>query len=148
MKHFLLFGMALVMGVAGMAQVVPPVNWTFSAKRINAQTYEVHMTATMINGWHVYTQRPGAGPLPTSFKFTRNPLVVPMGTVKEVGRLRKVVDKSYHSEVSYYEGSVDFVQTVAVKGKAKVGGTIEFMAANANQTLPPKDIQFSVQVGQ
>jgi len=148
MKHLLLFSIALVMGVAGMAQLPSQVKWTFSAKKINAQVYEVHMTATINRGWRIYAQQPGEGPVRTSFKFTKNPLVAAMGKVKEVGKLHSVTDKNYNSEVKYYEGSVDFVQTVTVKGKSKAGGTIEFMTANGEQTLPPQNIQFSVQVGQ
>ena len=33
-----------------------PVSWTFTAKKLGVKTYEVHMTATIQNGWHIYSQ--------------------------------------------------------------------------------------------
>jgi hypothetical protein len=44
---------------------------------------------------------------------------------------------------------VDFVQVVAVKGKAatKVKGSVEFMVCDDHQCLPPRDWDFATAVG-
>lgn len=131
------------------AQIENPVKWSFTAKKVNATTYEVHATATIENGWHLYAQEAGEGPVPTSFKFTKNPLVATNGKVKENGKLHKSFDKNFNSELKYYENSVNFVQTVTVKGKAatKVKGSVEFMVCDDHQCLPPKEVEFAVSVG-
>ena len=52
------------------------------------KTYEIHMTATIQTGWHLYsqTQPEDAIAIPTGIKFTSNPLVTAEGPVKEVGK--------------------------------------------------------------
>ena len=54
-----------------MAQVKNPVKWTHSAKKLSNGKYELHMTATVEKGWHIYSQNtPDGGPVPTTFTFT------------------------------------------------------------------------------
>lgn len=131
------------------AQVENPVKWSFTAKKVNATTYELHMSATIDGGWHLYAQEAGEGPVPTSFKITKNPLVSTTGKIAEVGKLHKAYDKNFDSELKYYENQVDFVQTVTVKGKAatKVKGSVEFMVCDDHQCLPPKELDFAISVG-
>ncbi|MFB6456734.1 protein-disulfide reductase DsbD domain-containing protein [Chitinophaga sp. Hz27] len=131
------------------AQILDPVKWDFSAKKINANTYELHMKANMEAGWHVYAQDCGEGPIPTTFTLTNNPLVKLVGKVKENGKLQKTFDKNYKTEMKYYENHADFVQTVTLKGKGttKVKGKVEFMACDDHQCLPGKEVTFAIVVG-
>jgi DsbC/DsbD-like thiol-disulfide interchange protein len=131
------------------AQIENPVKWDFTAKKINANTYEVHMKANIDAGWHLYAQEAGEGPVPTTFKFSKNPLVATAGKIKEQGKLKKAFDKNFDSELKYYENEVNFVQTVTVKGKAttQVKGSVEFMVCDDHQCLPPKEVPFAVPVG-
>jgi thiol:disulfide interchange protein DsbD len=135
--------------VLASAQIENPVKWSFVSKKINEKTYELHMTATIDPGWHLYAQEAGEGPVPTSFKFSKNPLVAANGRVKEDGKLHKAFDKNFDSELKYYENQVNFVQTVTIKGKAatKVKGSVEFMVCDDHQCLPPKEIEFAIGVG-
>ena len=139
----------LALPVLTQAQIANPVKWNFTSKKINATTYELHMTATIAANWHLYAQEAGEGPVPTSFKFTRNPLVVASGKVKEDGKLHKSFDKNFDSELKYYEKQVNFIQTVTIKGKVttNVKGSVEFMVCDDHQCLPPKEIEFSISVG-
>jgi thiol:disulfide interchange protein DsbD len=130
------------------AQVVNPVQWSFSAKKIANKTYELHMTATVSGDWHIYAQDAGEGPEPTSFSFLKNPLLTLNGKVKEIGRLEKQFDPNFNSELKFYSHKVDFVQTIklrtAVATIAK--GTVTFMVCNNQKCLPPKDIPFSIKI--
>lgn len=38
------------------AQAPNPVQWTYTAKKIADKTYEIHLTATIQNTWHLYSQ--------------------------------------------------------------------------------------------
>jgi thiol:disulfide interchange protein DsbD len=140
-----LFALPMLAG----AQDLDPVKWQFTTKKVNATTYEVVATATIERGWHLYAQEAGEGPIPTSFKFTKNPLVTPQGGVQEVGKLKKSFDKNFDSELKYYENSVSFVQKVTVKGKAatKLKGSVEFMVCDDHQCLPPTEVAFSYNLG-
>lgn len=149
MKKLLTALALFALPILASAQIENPVKWSFTAKKVNATTYEVHATATIDAGWHVYAQEAGEGPVPTAFKFTKNPLAITAGKVEEVGKLHKSFDKNFNSELKYYENTVDFVQKVTVKGKAatKVKGSVEYMVCDDHQCLPPKEVEFAVSVG-
>ncbi|NLR56608.1 hypothetical protein HGH93_00750 [Chitinophaga polysaccharea] len=149
MKKLLTALALFALPILASAQIENPVKWSFSAKKVNANTYEVHAIATIEAGWHLYAQEAGEGPVPTSFKFTKNPLATLDGKVTETGKLHKAFDKNFNSELKYYENTVDFVQKVTVKGKAatKVKGSVEFMVCDDHQCLPPKELEFAVNVG-
>ena len=147
MKPFRIIALFLLtLPVLAQAQMNNPVKWSFTSKKINATTYELHMTAAIDGGWHLYAQEAGEGPVPTSFKLVKNPLAVPMGKIKEVGKLHKAFDKNFSSELKYYQNQVDFVQTVTVKTKVStnIKGTVEFMVCDDHQCLPPKAVEFSI----
>jgi DsbC/DsbD-like thiol-disulfide interchange protein len=125
------------------------VQWTYSAKKIADKTYEVHLSAKIGAGWHLYAQNAGDGPISTTFTFTKSPLLAPQGPAKEVGKQKKVYETAFKSEVRYYEGSVDFVQTVKLKSDVKTNfaGKVEFMVCNDHECLPPTDVDFSIPLG-
>jgi hypothetical protein len=149
MKSILLSLLVMVIGVAAFAQSSKEVKWTFSAKKIADKTYEVHLTATVNGDWHIYSQSVGVdGPIPTSFTFTKNPLVAFDGKVTEVGKLIKKNEEVWGGEVRYYEKTVDFVQKVKIKGgKTNLAGKVEFMVCNDEKCLPPAETNFSVAIG-
>lgn len=132
----------------GFAQVENPVSWTFTAKKISAKQYELHMSAAVDGNWHIYSQNAGEGPEPTSFTFVKNPLVKLDGKVKEVGKLESLYDPNFKSTLKFYNGKVDFVQKVNVKSTANtiVKGTVVYMVCNDRRCLPPKEIPFSIKL--
>ncbi|AWO01996.1 hypothetical protein DLD77_09965 [Chitinophaga alhagiae] len=149
MKKLLVALCMFALPVLAVAQEENPVKWDFSAKNVGGQVYEVTATATIERGWHLYAQEAGEGPIPTSIKFTKNPLVTVAGKPKEQGKLHKAFDKNFNSELKYYENTVSFVQKVTVKGKAatKLKGSVEFMVCDDHQCLPPTEIPFTVNLG-
>jgi DsbC/DsbD-like thiol-disulfide interchange protein len=126
-----------------------PVSWTFSAKKIADQTYELHMTATIQSGWHLYSQKqPGnAVANPTAFTLNSNPLITFEGKIKEDGKMEKYLDTQLDIGANQYAGKVDFVQVVKLKTdktKTNIAGKVEFQTCNEEKCLPPKTITFSV----
>ena len=149
MKKYLLLALAVI-ALAGAQAQSNKVNWTFSSKKVADGTYEVHLKADISGNWHLYAQNVGVeGPIPTSFTFTKNPLVSLSGTPKEVGKVIKKNEEVWGGVVNYYENTVDFVQTVKVKGKAKtnLAGKLEYMVCNDKECLPPTEVPFSVAIG-
>lgn len=146
MKRLSILFAFLAFTVAATAQ--SPVSWAFSTKKLNATTYEVHMTATIQNGWHLYAQKQPDDAIaqPTTFQFNKSPLLNMAGGVKEVGKLEKFKDKVLDVSANQYSKKVDFVQLVKVKGKAKtaVTGKVEFQTCNDEKCLPPKTVPFSI----
>ena len=148
MKHLLPI-LALFITSSLLAQSDKEVQWSFTAKKIADNTYEIHMTARVNDDWHIYSQDAGEGPFATAVTFSKNPFVNFEGKVKESGKMKKVFEKSFDTEVRYYENMVNFVQVVKLKGKVKtnIAGKIEFMVCNDSRCLPPAAVDFKVNIG-
>lgn len=125
-----------------------PVSWNFTSKKIADKTFEVHLTADIQQGWHLYSQEQpeDAIAIPTSVKLNNNPLLKADGKVKEVGKMEKFNDKNLGISANQYSEKVDFVQVVKLKSSAKtnVSGTVEFQTCNDKKCLPPKTVNFNV----
>jgi len=125
-----------------------PVSWTFTAKKTSDKTYEVHMTATIQKGWHLYSQDQPEDAIanPTAFTLTANPLLSLDGKIKEVGKMEKFKDKQLGLSANQYSEKVDFVQVVKLKGAAKtsVSGSVEFQTCDDKKCLPPKTVNFNI----
>ena len=149
MKRILLASFVSVFYLISSAQSSKQVTWTFTSKKIADKTYEVHMSANINGKWHLYSQNAGEGPLSTSFNFTKNPLLLMDGKVKEVGKLKKIFEETFNSEVRFYEKSVNFIQVVKIRGNAKtnLAGKVEFMVCDDKLCLPPGEVEFSINVG-
>lgn len=148
MKKYIITGIFLLAANFLFAQIQNPVSWTTSSKKINDRTYEVHLTANLNSGWHIYSQHtPEGGPVPTSLTFTKNPLVTVEGKAKEVGKLEQHVEPLFGNiDVKQFSNKVDFVQLVKLKApvKTSVNVAVEFMVCNDKQCLPPKTEKLSV----
>ncbi|WP_205509059.1 protein-disulfide reductase DsbD domain-containing protein [Longitalea arenae] len=150
MKVTLLSLLITMISAVSFAQSNTQVKWTFSSKKIADKTYEVRVKATVNGDWHIYSQNVGVdGPIPTAFTFTKNPLLVVDGKVKEVGKLITKEEEVWGGKVNYYEKTVEFIQTVKVKGSAKtnLAGKVEYMVCNEEKCLPPSETTFSVAIG-
>jgi hypothetical protein len=146
-KVFFLLSLACASMLAS-AQIANPVSWTFNSKKISENSYEVQMVATIQNGWHLYSQvQPkDAIAIPTSFSFTKNPLVELDGKIKEAGKMEKFTDQELGISANQYSKTVVFSQKVKLKGKAKsnVGGNVTFQTCDDKKCLPPKTVNFSI----
>ena len=125
-----------------------PVSWSFNSKKVSDKTYEVHLTANIQSGWHLYSQdQPSdAIAIPTSVTINNNPLLKLDGKVKEVGKMEKFNDKNLGISAHQYSNKVDFVQVVKVKSSAKtnVSGSVEFQTCDDKKCLPPKTVDFNI----
>lgn len=144
MNKILVLSLFTLLSFAASAQ---KVTWSFSAKKLAGNKFELHLTATPPAGWHIYSQNtPDGGPLPTEFTFNANPLVTIAGKPKEIGKAVQYYDKNFKVNVTYLEGKVDFVQQVTLKGRVKtnITGKVESMICNDNRCLPPSTENFSI----
>lgn len=122
-----------------------PVVWNNTTKEIGANTYEIHLKATIRPPWHLYSQRtPEDGPQKATIIFQKNPVATFSGPVKEEGTLIKKREEVFDIDVMYYNNEVDFVQIVKLKGNTKtnITGTVTYMVCNDKECQPPKKIMF------
>ena len=148
MKKIILVTLIAAIGISAHAQMpLNPVSWTFTSKKLADKTYEVHITATIQSGWHLYsqTQPDDAIPQPTAITFNKNPLITLDGKAKEDGKMEKFSDPNLGTAYQY-SSKVDFVQKVKLKStaKTKVSGSVKFQTCDNEKCLPPKTITFNV----
>lgn len=129
------------------------IEWKFSSKKIAEKTYEMHLTALVEDGWHIYSQHtPKGGPMPTKINITKNPLLTLQGKVEEKGDMEEYYDETFGVDVYAYTGKIDFIQVVRLKRnpsallRTKVIGTLEFMACTDERCLSPKKESFSISI--
>lgn len=147
-KHNLLVTILSLAFTVANAQMENPVKWSYTAKKIADKTFELHITAMLDDKWHIYAQDAGKGPVPTSFSFSKNPLVKLEGKVREEGKQETAFDQNFNSTLKFYSRQVDFVQKIKLKSAAStmVKGQVTFMVCNDRRCLPPKDLPFAIQV--
>ena len=152
MKKISGFILMLLVSLSSMAQSGTKVNWTYTVKKLSDKQYELKLAATVMPGWHLYSQVQSkeAIALPTKISFAKNPLVVFNGTIKEVGKLIEDFDKATQSKSRFYSNKVEFIQVVTLKSKVKtvVNGNVEFMVCDDKQCLPPDELKFTFRIDQ
>ena len=88
-----------------------PVTWTTQAKQIDSLTYDLVITATIEEKWHLYaTAMPEDGPLATEFTFQDT---IPIGPLTH-SELITGFDSIFEMELSYFDIKATFYQTVVV----------------------------------
>jgi thiol:disulfide interchange protein DsbD len=144
--YFIFFSLFITAVVS--AQSLNPVSWSFNSKKISDNVYEIQMTATIQQGWHLYSQAQPKDAIaqPTSFVFNKNPLLEFDGKVKEAGNLEKFKDKELDISANQYSRKVVFTQKVKLKGKAKtnVTGKLTYQTCDDVKCLPPKTVNLSI----
>jgi len=149
MNKFLAIIAAVIIASGLHAQVQDPVKWNYSAAKKSDKEYTVTISATLSPAWHIYSiHTPANGPVPTSISFSKNPLVLMDGHVKENGKLKTEHDEIFGVDVKYFADKVEFVQSVKLKSavKTNVSGNIKYMVCNDKLCLPPKTIPFNIQL--
>ncbi|GET25611.1 thiol:disulfide interchange protein DsbD [Prolixibacter sp. NT017] len=135
----------LIIALRASSQIVEPVKWTFSQTKVSEAEYDLHLTARIDNGWHLYgTELPGGGPVKTSFHFENLENVELSGDIVPDKESINMFDPSFHLQVNYYETEVTFSQRVKLTGgSGSVKGYVEFMSCNDETCTPPMDKEFS-----
>ena len=130
------------------AQILEPVKWSFSSKKVSDKVANLIITAKINTGWHVYSQFiEEGGPIPTSFKFTPSGDYRLSGKVAEFPKAVSAFDKNFDMQIAWHEKEVIFTQKIILsKPKTTVSGVLEFMVCNDEKCLPPTEVEFTIPV--
>ncbi len=130
-------------------QILDPVKWSYSTKRLSDDKAELIFKATIEPTWHLYSQDiPDGGPIPTEFIFVKSDAWEAMGPVEERGHLEEEYDPNFMMDLKYYSLEVDFVQTIRILSTEdfEVTGELTFMTCDPIQCLPPEYVDFHFDV--
>ena len=130
------------------AQILEPVKWSFSSKKVSDQEANLIITAKINTGWHVYSQFiEEGGPIPTSFKFIPSGDYRLSGKVAELPKAVSAFDKNFDMQIAWHEKEVIFTQKITLnRPKTTVSGVLEFMVCNDEKCLPPTEVEFTIPV--
>lgn len=125
-----------------------PVGFEFYSEKKSEVLFEIHIKAKIESKWHIYAQdQPKeAIAVPTSIKFTKNPMFVLVGGIKEIGKKQLVEEENIRSFI--YHSNVDFVQLIKLKAKVRTNakGYIAIQACDDKQCLPPRKFPFDIPI--
>ena len=131
------------------AQVLEPVAWSFKSEKTAENNYDIIMTATIDDTWHLYAMDlPEGGPVATSFTFESPRDYSLEGKPVAINQPEVKFDNSFGMDIGMHSGTVEFRQKITVsKLPVTVSGFVTFMSCDDSQCLPPRDVEFSVNIG-
>ncbi len=146
MKTALISTILFLLSFVATAQMAEPVKWSFKAEKISNNDYKVTLTASIEEGWYVYSQDlPNKGPIPTQIKFDKNPQIILDGKTVEMGTKKEDFDQNFNMTVTKLVGQTNYFQKVVRVGDAKeVKGSLFFMTCNGQVCMPPKKVDFNI----
>lgn len=149
-KLIVLAAIVTVMIGAAVAQIMNPVKWEITLKKVSEGVYDVVCKATIEKGWHLYdTKLPEGGPLPTTFNVDEEE----SSNIELVGEFKATTEplteqnEAFGMELKYFENTATFVQRIKVtKDTGKIVGYVEFMACSGGQCIPPAEEEFEFEL--
>ncbi len=128
------------------AQIFEPVKWETSVEKISESEFDLVVTATIDEGWHLYSQSiPDDGPIPTTFSFKGVDGKYELVGKTTEGKGHEEFDKVFEMNIKYFENKETFKQRINLltNDKITIDETVEFMVCNDTNCLPPTEVELS-----
>jgi thiol:disulfide interchange protein len=148
MKRLLVVLFAL-MSVVVSAQIVAPVEWEFSHKKLSDNEIELQFKASILSPWHMYSQFIPSEEDVTATEFTffntegykLIESVIESGVIEDYDPVNEAILK-------YFEGEAIFSQKIRVLSQKdfKLEGSIWFGVCDDSRCLAPETIDFSFEI--
>lgn len=135
----------LFLAIVSYAQIQEPVKFKAELKNVSATEVEIVFTASIEQGWHVYSTDLGdGGPISATFNTDKLVGAEVVGKLRPVGKEVASFDKLFEMNVRYFEHSAQFVQKLKLTGgDYQIVGYLEYGACNDENCLPPTQVEFS-----
>ena len=124
------------------AQMETPVHFSSQLKTLKGAEGEIVFSATIDNGWHVYSTGLGNdGPISATFNAVKMEGVEKVGSLQARGNEIKQFDNMFGMEVRYFEKAVTFVQKIRfTKPEYDIDCYLEYGTCNDQSCLPPTEV--------
>jgi thiol:disulfide interchange protein DsbD len=149
MKLFKTLILLIFLSFGAKSQVLTPVKWDVSTKKIDDKNYDLIFKAHIDFGWKLYGLKiPDGGPVATKISIQDNPNIELIGEVKQLSKSVKKHDKSFDMELEIFKKEAVFAQRIKLKsaGDIKVVASVEFMSCDDQRCLPPSDEEFEFNI--
>ncbi|WP_116107123.1 protein-disulfide reductase DsbD family protein [Lewinella sp. IMCC34191] len=130
-----------------LAQFASPISWTFEARHLERDRFELVAIAKADPGWSIYSQyTDDGGPVPTTFYWEEGDHYEKVGQTEEEGHRKEGVDDLFGVNVIKFlsDEPTVFTQTVRILDYARpITGEVEYMCCDDTQCLPPTTEPFN-----
>ena len=148
MKNFFALFISLLFSAVAIAQPASPVKWSATAVESDGNTYEVHLTADIDQGWHIYDFGPYAEDLFIATTEITIDGAEKVGSITPSKEPHRAYDDVYEAEIGTWEGKVVFVQKVKAAAEPKtLTINVYYGACNDQSCLPPASEDLTVKIG-
>ena len=136
----------MLFGFTTNAEIFDPVSWQFSQTKISENKVELQFTASIDEGWHLYSQDIEESPPATTFSFIING-DTSIIRVEEPESIQEY-DPNFDMILKYFKDEVVFKYSIDISNLKSytIDGYIDFMLCDEAQCLPPDYIEFSFEV--
>jgi len=126
------------------AQIMDPVHFSSQLKKVSDTEAEIVFSATIDDGWHVYSTDMGSdGPVSATFNTVKMDGVETVGKLTPRGNVVKQFDKMFEMELRFFEHKAQFVQKVRfTKPAYEIDCYLEYGACNDEMCMPPTQVVF------
>jgi thiol:disulfide interchange protein len=151
MKKFLFAVVAILSLTFVHAQeFLDPVKWNVSVENTTGNKYNIVMTATIDDGWHLYSQTQFGdeyeGPIRTEFTFNNDETTYNLiGTTQEP-EITPIYDPVFELNVIYFEETVTFIQAIEVLNPEglQIVAEVYYSVCDDEKCLPPDTKSFEL----
>jgi thiol:disulfide interchange protein len=139
----------LLLTLSAGAQIYDPVTWDINYEKKSRTGYELIFTATIEKGSHIYAMDiPEGGPIPTTFSFSTPSGYSLDGKTYEVEKPVEILDEAFGFKIKSFSDKAEFRQKILSESASfTVAGVVNFMSCNNTTCLPPKDVDFTLKIG-
>ena len=135
--------LAVIVSISVRGQMMDPVHFTSQLKMLEGDEAEIIFSATIDDGWHVYSTDLGNdGPISATFNAVKMDGVETVGKLKPRGNVVKQFDKMFDMELRFFEHKAMFVQKVRfTKPQYTIDCYLEYGACNDEMCMPPSQVE-------
>ena len=166
-RLFLVFSFLLFFTFNGFSQILEPVKWKSEIKFTGEKEADIIFTATIDNGWHLYSQHvPDGGPVKTSFYFEKIEgfefvdqnveITEEEGFDGPDSKIYRAIfnepvpeeenDVNFNMVVKFFSHQAIFQQKIKIltDQPGTIKGFVYFMCCDNEKCLPPSEVEFSL----
>ena len=134
----------LLMAAVAQAQMMEPVKFSSSLKMLNNNEAEIVFSATIDDGWHVYSTDLGSeGPIEASLHVNKLEGAELVEKLKPRGKEVEQFDQMFGMKLRFFEKHATFVQRIRFnQPQYNVDVFLEYGACNDQMCMPPTEVPF------
>lgn len=146
MKRTLLCHILIIIACAGSWAQGSQVSFTHSEKKLSATETELVFSATIADGWHIFsTDVPPGGPTPTTLNIEQIEGAKTVGTLVGKGNQKEEYSDDFGMTLRFYEHAATFHQRFKLIGNSyHIKGYLRYAACNDQMCMPPRSVEFEI----